>query len=61
VGYVLGVGAADLGADRPDVMTPDLRGVHWRGDGLEIGCQAPHAPASPPRLRAWIGGQGTEP
>jgi sugar-phosphatase len=37
VGYVLGVGRFDTTEDRPDVATPDLRNVRWRGDGLEVG------------------------
>ena len=36
VGYVLGVGSFDVGEEQPDVVTPDLRHVHWTGDGLEI-------------------------
>ena len=35
-GHVLGVGSFTAGSDQPDVATPDLRGVRWRGDGLEI-------------------------
>jgi sugar-phosphatase len=36
VGSVLGIGSFDVGEDRPDVATPDLRNVRWRGDGLEV-------------------------
>jgi sugar-phosphatase len=36
VGSVLGIGSFDMDEDRPDVATPDLRNVSWRGDGLEV-------------------------
>jgi sugar-phosphatase len=37
VGHVLGVGSCNMGEDRPDVMTPDLRSVRWTRDGLAVG------------------------